>query len=148
VDLSETSCPGIILEIINKMGMNVHYGGTYICIEGPQFSTNAESELFKNMGGDIIGMKAQPEAKLAREAEICYKTIAGISDYNICGMPSSKKDSMKNMHQLIRNMNKIISNLMIDLPQENKDQCTCSNALKRAIITSRKGIPGKTIVVV
>jgi 5'-methylthioadenosine phosphorylase len=130
------------------MGMNVHYGGTYICIEGPQFSTNVESELFKNMGGDIIGMTAQPEAKLAREAEICYTTIAGISDYNICGMLSSKKDSMKNIHQLIRDMNKIISNLMIDLPQENKDQCRCSNALKRAIITSGKGIPGKTIVVV
>ena len=90
-------------------------------------------------------MTAQPEAKLAREAEICYTTIAGISDYNICGMTDSKKDSMKNMHQLIRDMNKIISNLMIDLPQENRHQCACSNALKRAIITSRKGMPQETL---
>ncbi len=148
VDLSEPYCPVqslTIFKIIHEMGIEVHTGGTYICIEGPQFSTRAESELFADMGSDIIGMTAMPEAKLAREAEMCYTTIAGISDYSVCGMTSSRKDTMQNMHMMIRNLNEILTQIIRRYPSHTDYECSCTSALKGTIITSRSGIPFDTL---
>ena len=85
VEFAEPVCRGlasILYEAAIRAGATVHKGGTYICIEGPQFSTRAESMIYRSWGVDVIGMTNIPEAKLAREAEICYSTVALSTDYD------------------------------------------------------------------
>ncbi|MCL7476279.1 MAG: S-methyl-5'-thioadenosine phosphorylase [Methanosarcinales archaeon] len=145
-DMSDPFCPVLskqVSDIIKNTGIDVHTGGTYLCIEGPQFSTRAESGFFASIGAHCIGMTAQPEAKLAREAEICYTTVAGISDYNVCGMSSSRKETMQNMHRLLKDVNSIVTELIRKLPPSG--ECACSHALRGAVITSREGISQETL---
>lgn len=144
VDLSEPFCPSRqVVDMIRDLGLDVHSGGTYICIEGPQFSTRAESGLFTSLGAHIIGMTALPEAKLAREAEMCYTKIAGISDRNVCGMSRPDKETMQKMRLLMKNMNDILKHVIPQLPQDR--ECACSHALRGAIITSREGVSQETL---
>ena len=120
----------------------VHKGGTYVCMEGPQFSTLAESQLYRSWGMDVIGMTNLQEAKLAREAEICYTTIALITDYD-CWHPSHDQVTVEmiiaNLTQNAANAQRVIAEAVARLPFERT--CACASALQHAIITRPEAIP-------
>jgi 5'-methylthioadenosine phosphorylase len=120
----------------------VHRGGTYVCMEGPQFSTFAESNLYRSWGMDIIGMTNLQEAKLAREAEICYTTIALITDYD-CWHPDHDQVTVDmiiaNLTQNARTAQQVIAGAVARLPHDR--QCECATALKHAVITRPDAIP-------
>jgi len=126
------------------LNLNMHKGGTYINMEGPQFSTLAESKLYRAWGMDIIGMTNMAEARLCREAEICYSTLACVTDYD-CWHPQHESVTldmvMSNLNKNIENAKRVISLVIKDLPLERK--CSCGQALKFAIVTERKLIPAK-----
>jgi 5'-methylthioadenosine phosphorylase len=123
-------------------GAAVHKGGTYVCMEGPQFSTLAESMLYRSWGMDIIGMTNLQEAKLAREAEICYATVALVTDYD-CWHPSHDEVTVDmivaNLTQNARMAQQVIASAVDALPFERT--CECATALKHALITRPEAIP-------
>jgi 5'-methylthioadenosine phosphorylase len=123
-------------------GATIHHGGTYVCMEGPQFSTLAESKLYRSWGMDIIGMTNLQEAKLAREAEICYTTIALVTDYD-CWHPDHDAVTVEmiiaNLTQNARTAQQVIANAVEKLPYERT--CECAAALKYALITRPDVIP-------
>jgi 5'-methylthioadenosine phosphorylase len=123
-------------------GATMHKGGTYVCMEGPQFSTLAESRLYRSWGADIIGMTNLQEAKLAREAEICYSTIALVTDYD-CWHPDHDSVTVEmvigNLMQNARTAQQIIAGAVERLPFERT--CECASALKYALITRPDAIP-------
>ncbi|MCJ7500183.1 S-methyl-5'-thioadenosine phosphorylase [bacterium] len=125
-------------------GARVHQGGTYICMEGPQFSTRAESNLYRTWGVDVIGMTNIPEAKLAREAELCYSTVALATDYD-CWHESEEDVSVEAilqiMHHNVENAKRAIAWAARNMAE--KDACSCSEALKFAIVTDPSAIPDK-----
>jgi 5'-methylthioadenosine phosphorylase len=126
-----------------KVGATIHKGGTYVCMEGPQFSTLAESKLYRSWGMDIIGMTNLQEAKLAREAEICYCTIALITDYD-CWHPDHDQVTVDmviaNLGQNARTAQQVIAEAVSRLPFERT--CECASALKHALITRPEAVPG------
>jgi 5'-methylthioadenosine phosphorylase len=130
-----------------KAGAITHKGGTYICMEGPVFSTRAESYLYRSMGGDIIGMTNLTEAKLAREAEICYGVIALSTDYD-CWHDShddvTVEAILEVMHKNVVMSKAIIRQLMYDTTLL-EHACCCGSALASAIITDRSVIPAATV---
>jgi len=117
-------------------------GGTYICIEGPQFSTKAESNLYRTWGMDVVGMTNLQEAKLAREAEICYATLAMVTDYD-CWHPDHDSVTVDQivavLNQNAANACEVVRNAVRAMPAERK--CQCGSALKYAIMTDPKKIP-------
>jgi 5'-methylthioadenosine phosphorylase len=119
-------------------------GGTYVCMEGPQFSTRAESNLYRSWGADVIGMTNLQEAKLAREAEICYATMAMVTDYDCWreGHDDVTVDQIVAvLHQNAENAAKVVKAAVGAMPTEKK--CACGDALKYAILTDRKAIPAE-----
>ena len=126
-------------------GATIHKGGTYVCMEGPQFSTLAESKLYRSWGADIIGMTNLQEAKLAREAEICYTTIALVTDYD-CWHADHESVTVEmiiaNLTQNARTAQQIIAGAVDRLPFERT--CECASALKDALITRPEVIPEST----
>jgi len=134
----------IIYGVGKNLKLNMHKAGTYLNMEGPAFSTLAESNLYRSWGMDVIGMTNLPEAKLAREAEICYSTLAAVTDYD-CWHPQHESVTIdiviKNLQKNIENAKKILSAVIKTLPE--KRTCACKDALKYAIITDRKLIPAK-----
>jgi 5'-methylthioadenosine phosphorylase len=118
------------------LGIKSHFGGTYVCIEGPQFSTKAESEVNRKHGFSIVGMTAIPEAKLAREAEICYTTIALVTDYDVWkeGEEVSIEAIMETLKDNTANVKKLIKKILPSLVSAPVS-CTCREALKFAIMT-------------
>jgi 5'-methylthioadenosine phosphorylase len=120
----------------------VHKGGTYVCMEGPQFSTFAESNLYRSWGMDIIGMTNLQEAKLAREAEMCYSTIALVTDYD-CWHPEHDQVTVDmiiaNLTQNARTAQQVIAGAVDRLPYQRT--CECATALKYAIITRPDAVP-------
>ena len=127
-------------------GITPHVGGTYICIEGPQFSTKAESRIYRQWGVDVIGMTNLPEAKLAREAEICYATMALVTDYDcwheteeIVTIDAVIAYLMKN----VKNAKEILKIAVKELPFKNRN-CECATALSTGVITNREFIPAET----
>lgn len=148
ISFADPVCPAlsqILFEAGTTVGANVHKGGTYLCIEGPQFSTRAESRLFRTWGVDIIGMTNLPEAKLAREAEICYATMAFATDYD-CWHEAAEDVSigevLRILAQSAATAKSAIRYAVKNLPQERA--CMCASALKYALITGKKHIPEKT----
>ena len=125
-----------------KVGATVHRGGTYVCMEGPQFSTLAESRLYRTWGADIIGMTNLQEAKLAREAEICYSTIALVTDYD-CWHPDHDAVTVDmviaTLLQNAKTAQELIAEAVETLPAERP--CSCGRALQSAIITRPEAIP-------
>ena len=123
-------------------GATVHKGGTYVCMEGPQFSTLAESHLYRSWGGDIIGMTNLQEAKLAREAEICYTTIALVTDYD-CWHEDHDSVTVDmiiaNLTQNAKTAQQVIATAVERLPIERT--CGCGRALAHAIITRPESVP-------
>ena len=145
IPFAEPFCPvlsNILYESARKTGVRVHDGGTCIVMEGPQFSTRAESELYRSWGADIIFMTALPEAKLAREAEICYAAIAIVTDYD-CWKETVETVSAEmviaNLRRSTETAKKILSHAVTRVPQTR--DCLCASALKNAIITSPELIP-------
>jgi 5'-methylthioadenosine phosphorylase len=120
----------------------VHRGGTYVCMEGPQFSTLAESNLYRSWGADVIGMTNLQEAKLAREAEICYTTLALVTDYD-CWHPDHDHVTVEmiiaNLTHNARTAQQVIATAVERLPYERT--CECASALKYALITRPDAIP-------
>jgi 5'-methylthioadenosine phosphorylase len=132
----------IAYDAAGAAGATVHKGGTYVCMEGPQFSTLAESRLYRAWGMDIIGMTNLQEAKLAREAEICYTTIALVTDYD-CWHPDHDQVTVEmiigNLIQNAKMAQQVIASAIDRLPFERT--CECATALKYAIITRPDAVP-------
>jgi 5'-methylthioadenosine phosphorylase len=128
-----------------KAGVNAKSGGTYVCMEGPAFSTLAESNLYRSWGADVIGMTNLQEAKLAREAEICYVTIAMVTDYD-CWHPDHDAVTVDQiiavLHKNAENASKLVAEAVAAMPAER--DCKCGKALAHALITDRKTIPSAT----
>jgi len=124
-----------------KIGLTVHGGGTYVNMEGPQFSTLAESKLYRSWGMDVIGMTNMVEARLAREAEICYVTLAAVTDYD-CWHTDHESVTVEmiiaNLTKNVENARRIIRAMVAAMPRQAV--CGCQEALKYAIITDRKVI--------
>ncbi len=125
-------------------GATVHMGGTYVCIEGPQFSTRAESNVYRSWGVDVIGMTNIPEAKLAREAEICYATIALSTDYD-CWHATQESVTVEMILATIKAnvamARQIIKNAAPAIAQRRECKCPC--AMQYAVLTDKKKIPAK-----
>jgi 5'-methylthioadenosine phosphorylase len=120
-------------------------GGTYVCMEGPQFSTRAESNLYRSWGADVIGMTNLQEAKLAREAEICYATVAMVTDYDCWreGHDDVTVDQIVAvLNQNAANACKVVKGAVASMPRERA--CSCASALKFAMLTDPKTIPAET----
>jgi 5'-methylthioadenosine phosphorylase len=136
----------LTFEAARRAGATVHQGGTYVCMEGPQFSTLAESRLYRSWGADVIGMTNLQEAKLAREAEICYTTIALVTDYD-CWHPDHDSVTVDmivaNLVQNAKTAQHVIANAVETLPIART--CECARALATAIITRRDAVPPATI---
>jgi len=119
-----------------------HRPGTYVCMEGPQFSTRAESNLYRSWGADVIGMTNLQEAKLAREAEICYATVAMVTDYD-CWRAGHDDVTVEQivavLHQNAANAAQVVRNAVAAIPAERN--CPCASALKTAILTAPEAIP-------
>jgi len=133
----------IAYEAALAVGARAHLGGTYVCMEGPQFSTLAESRLYRAWGMDVIGMTNLQEAKLAREAEICYTTVALVTDYD-CWHPEHDQVTVEMIvSNLIRNAEtaqRLIAEAVARMPEAR----TCASALATAIITDPAAIPDET----
>ncbi|MDD5422152.1 MAG: S-methyl-5'-thioadenosine phosphorylase, partial [Candidatus Omnitrophica bacterium] len=130
-----------------SLGASMHMGGAYVNMEGPQFSTKAESRLYRSWGMDIIGMTNLAEAKLSREAEICYATLACVTDYDCWHSDESGETVSVEMiiHNLCKNVetSKNILKKVIPALKGNRP-CQCGSALKDSIITRPGAIPAKT----
>lgn len=147
VSLADPICPDLAQSLTasaKKAGTTVHEGSTYICIEGPQFSTRAESNLYRSWGVDIIGMTNVTEAKLAREAGLCYATLALVTDFD-CWLVEEEPVTLEAVLQIMgENVEKAqiaVKELVSSLA--GSPSCSCSSAASTAIVTDKKLIPEK-----
>ncbi|MDP3981756.1 MAG: S-methyl-5'-thioadenosine phosphorylase [Chlamydiota bacterium] len=145
ISFADPFCPHLrkkIVEICHHLGIKVHDGGTYVNMEGPAFSTRAESHLYRSWGMDIIGMTNLVEAKLSREAEICYATMAMVTDFD-CWHEEEEAVTVEaliaTLQQNSQNARQVVASLIQDMP--NGCDAGCRNALAYAIITDRSAIP-------
>ena len=145
VSLADPFCP-VLSEALHRAahleGAKVHPKGTYLCMEGPQFSTRAESHLYRSWGADVIGMTNLQEAKLAREAEICFATLALATDYDCWNQAAADAEIEHVLAVLKQNVNlaqRVIGRATELIPAERS--CACATAVKDAIITDRRRIP-------
>jgi 5'-methylthioadenosine phosphorylase len=147
VSLADPFCKdlsAILAAAANSEGAQVHAGGTYLCMEGPQFSTRAESHLYRNWGAHVIGMTNLQEAKLAREAEICFGTLALATDYDCWNQAAGDVEIDHVLAVLKQNVElaqRTIRRAVTELSSARR--CACASALKDAIITERARIPKK-----
>ncbi len=145
IGFDKPTCPRLSAKLAaacGRAGVNSHLGGTYVCMEGPQFSTLAESHTYRQLRFDVIGMTNLTEAKLAREAELCYATFAMITDYD-CWHP--EHDSVT-LEMIIGYLNRNTANVQRAIREAVRDlsddrSCKCGAALAHAILTDRKKIP-------
>lgn len=148
VPFADPICAGVSFlmgEAARDAGAKTHMGGTYLCMEGPQFSTRAESNLYRTWGVDVIGMTNLTEAKLAREAEICYATMALVTDYD-CWHPDHDDVDINQILGYLRanaEMAQKVLKTSITRAANRKRDCACVNALQFAILTDRSAIPDK-----
>jgi 5'-methylthioadenosine phosphorylase len=146
VSLADPTCP--VLEKLlfasgQSVGARIHHGGTYLCIEGPQFSTRAESRIYRQWGVDVIGMTNLQEAKLCREAEICYATLALVTDYDVwheTEQDVSVEAVVAILKQNAETAKAIIKTAVSSFPA-GREGCSCGSAMRDAIITTRDAIP-------
>jgi len=148
VAFADPTCPALgdlLYQAAREEGATVHRGGTYLCIEGPQFSTRAESRIYRTWGVDVIGMTNLQEAKLAREAEICYATMALVTDYDVWHETEEDVTVEAVIAVLLENAamaKAILRRAVRAIPAARS--CPCSRALRDAIITARDRIPPAT----
>jgi len=135
----------VVRDACKVAGVNGKLGGTYVCMEGPQFSTKAESNIYRSWGADVIGMTNLQEAKLAREGEICYVTIAMVTDYD-CWHPQHDAVTVEQIISVLtknaENAAKVVKATVAAMPRTRS--CKCGSALNYAILTDRASIPPET----
>ena len=148
VAFGDPVCPVVAeaaAQACGQVGVIGKRGGTYICMEGPQFSTKAESNLYRSWGADVVGMTNLQEAKLAREAEICYATVAMVTDYD-CWREGHDAVTIEEivavLHQNAENASKVVKAAVAALPEART--CACATAAKYAVLTQRDMIPEAT----
>jgi 5'-methylthioadenosine phosphorylase len=148
ISFADPVCPDVAAALYDAClaaGVNSKLGGTYLCMEGPAFSTKAESEVYRSWGMDVIGMTNLQEAKLAREAEICYATAAMVTDYD-CWHPDhdavTVNDIIANLVKNAENAAKVVSAAVAAMPKQRA--CKCGSALAHALITDKKAVPEAT----
>ncbi len=131
----------ILFEKSKALGVSTHQGGTYLCMQGPLFSTKAESRFYKGLGFSVIGMTAATEAKLAREAELCYSLISLVTDYDCWkdGEEVSADIVTSVMHDNSKNAQKLLISAISDIAKRDP-QCSCPQAMKHSIVTAPKAI--------
>jgi len=139
----------VIASAANRLDVRTHRKGTYVCIEGPQFSTRAESLMHKKWSGDLVGMTAMPEAKLAREAQMCYALVALVSDYD-CWRPRKHgnkrtviQEIMANIRRASENCRKLIEAVLTAKRELGSEDCNCRKTLELAVWTNQKQIPAR-----
>lgn len=147
VGFADPFCPALRRQAVEAASYetDVHDGGTYVVIEGPQFSTRAESEMHRSWGASVVGMTALPEARLAREAEMCYVTLAFVTDYDVwheAEADVSVELVVQNLMQNVRTAQTIVRRMAT--AANDTSPCGCDRALENAIITSRDLIPPAT----
>ncbi len=149
VSFADPVCPqlsGLLYEACAAAGVSAKKGGAYLCMEGPQFSTKAESNVYRSWGMDVIGMTNLQEAKLAREAEICYVTAAMVTDYD-CWHPDhdavTVNEIVGNLVKNAENACRVVTETVARMPRERS--CKCGSALAHAILTDRSLVPETTI---
>jgi len=148
ISFAHPICPQlsrVVQTACQKAGVNVKRGGTYLCMEGPAFSTYAESTVYRSWGMDVIGMTNLQEAKLAREAEICYVTVAMVTDYDCWHEEHDAvtvTDILANLNQNAENACAVVANAVAAMPETR--ECKCGSALQHALITDPKAIPEAT----
>ncbi len=136
VSSADPFCPQLrkfFINFIQRLGLNVKKKGTYVCIEGPRFSTRAESQLFRMWNADIIGMTLYPECALAIEAELCYVSIAMVTDYDVWAeKPVSTSEILRITRRNVENFRKVIVGAIPQIPKDRN--CSCRYSLKNASI--------------
>jgi 5'-methylthioadenosine phosphorylase len=145
VSFADPFCPSLSQLLVGcgtEAGSRMHRAGTLVVMEGPAFSTRAESLMYRSWGADLIGMTALPEAKLAREAEICYATLACITDYDVWHESEADVSAdliIANLLQNVEVSKRIVQRAVARLP--GRDTCGCATALRTAIITPAERVP-------
>ncbi|MEP7363661.1 MAG: S-methyl-5'-thioadenosine phosphorylase [Acidobacteriota bacterium] len=141
-----SSLAGTLHQAAANVGIHAELGGTYLCMEGPAFSTKAESNLYRSWGMDVIGMTNLQEAKLAREAEMCYSTVATVTDYD-CWHPDhdhvTVQQIIATLVQNAENAAKVVAEAVRIMPSQRT--CKCGQALAHAIITDKSTVPPATL---
>ena len=136
VSSADPFCPQLrmfFIDVARGLGLDIKKNGTYVCIEGPRFSTRAESKLFRMWNADIIGMTLYPECVLAREAELCYVSIGMVTDYDVWAeKPVSTKEVIGTMRKNVENFKTLIVEAILQIPKERN--CSCGFSLKDALI--------------
>jgi len=134
ISVADPFCPEIqskILEVAEKQDIHIHKDCTYVCIEGPRFSTRAESKFYRSTGSDIIGMTLVPECQLAREAQICYANISTITDYDVWAeKPVTAKEVLETLSKNVEKTKKMLTKLVEAIPKIRN--CGCEKALEEA----------------
>jgi 5'-methylthioadenosine phosphorylase len=149
VSFADPVCPQLAKTVdgaCRAAGVNVKSGGAYLCMEGPMFSTKAESNLYRSWGMDVIGMTNLQEAKLAREAEICYVTVAMVTDYDCWHSDHDAvevTDIIRVLTQNAANACKVVAEAVRAMPSERS--CKCGSSLAHALITDKKLVPAETV---
>jgi 5'-methylthioadenosine phosphorylase len=138
ISVARPFCPElseIASSSLKELSFDSHGGGTYICIEGPRFSTMAESKYYREvMNAEIIGMTLIPECILAREAEMCYVSLSTVTDYDVwTEKPVNSKDIIKILEDNVSKTKKIITHIISQIP-DGRDKCTCNNSLENSIL--------------
>jgi len=147
VSLADPVCPQMAKTLVQSAsvtGTRTHEGGTYICIEGPQFSTRGESNVYRQWGVDVIGMTNVTEAKLAREAGVCYATLALVTDYDCWHIEEEAvtvEAVLEIMHQNVEKAQLALKDFVAQL--DSNHSCQCASAAKYAIVTDRDMIPAE-----
>jgi 5'-methylthioadenosine phosphorylase len=150
ISFAQPVCPELadILHAAGRdLGLRVHKGGTYICIEGPAFSSQAESRVYRLWGCDVIGMTAATEAKLCREAEICYATMNLVTDYDVWHAEEetvSVELILENLRLNIENAKSIVKRAVAFLPSGRREKCQCGRGLENCLVTQSALIPEET----
>jgi 5'-methylthioadenosine phosphorylase len=150
VSLGQPVCPDLastLQEAAEGLGLMVHFGGTYVCIDGPAFSTKAESKTYRSWGCDIVGMTAATEARLCREAEICYASLCLVTDYDVwheTEEPVTVELVLQNMSFNIANAKAVLQKALAAMGKDGKPRCDCGSALRNTIVTAPAAIPAAT----
>jgi len=148
ISFADPVCPevgGVVAAACDTTGVTVKRGGTYLCMEGPAFSTKAESNVYRSWGMDVIGMTNLQEAKLAREAEICYSTVAMVTDYDCWHSEHDAvtvTDILENLTRNAANACKVVAEAVERMPRERS--CKCGSALAHALLTDKSTVPEPT----
>ena len=134
ISVADPFCPELqssITKVTDDLGMQIHKDCTYVCIEGPRFSTKAESKFYRTTGADIIGMTLVPECQLAREAQICYASISTVTDYDVWAeKPVTAKEVLETLSKNVEGTKKILTELIEKIPKDRS--CSCAKALEEA----------------